>query len=202
MDFKTTTGYVKELDANTGRISCVFSTFNVRDSDGDVTTPGAIQNGSECAISPYGHKIWDGQPPVGRGTIRTTSTEAVFEGQFFMDIPTARDTFLAVKNMAHLQEWSYGFVTVDSEYGTHEGEPVKFLKNLRVFEVSPVLRAAGMNTRTTAAKGDPAMRAIRDRLEMITIGDALALRMESDVLRARLNRDPVAAEIMRMRGVA
>lgn len=135
-----------------GEVEVVFATLNVMDQDRDVTLPGAFTEGEGVAISAYGHKVWDGAPPVGRGTIHTVGDEAVFRGKFFLDMVAGRETFLAVKGMGELQQWSYGFTTELAEYGEFQGQEVKFLKKLRVFEVSPVLRAAGIGTRTTSAK--------------------------------------------------
>lgn len=135
------------------RISCVFSTFNVIDSDSEVVLPSAIPNGKAVAISAYGHQIWQGVPPVGKGVIRTSATEAVFEGAFF-DTVGGRDHFETVKSMSELQEWSWGFTTQDAEHGEFHGRTVRFLKALTPFEVSPVLRGANPLTRTleTSAK--------------------------------------------------
>lgn len=135
-----------------GEIECTFATLNVRDSDGDVTLPGAFTEGESVAVSQFGHTIWQGSAPVGRGTIHEVGDEAIFRGKFFMDVPAARDTFYTVKAMGEVQQWSYGFTTELAEYGEFNGQDVKFLKKLRVFEVSPVLRAAGVGTRTTSAK--------------------------------------------------
>ena len=152
MQIKSGAWAVKDLDDVKGTVECIFSTFNVRDHDGDVTLPGAFTEGQQCAISAYGHRIWDGAPPVGKGSITANTKEARFKGQFFMDIPEAKSTFLAVKGMGDLQEWSYGFDIADAEMGEKDGERVRFLKTISVYEVSPVLRGAGIRTRTTSAK--------------------------------------------------
>lgn len=141
---------IKSVDK--GQVSAVFSTFNVVDSDGDVTMPGAFTDGEEVLISSYGHTSWQGALPVGKGTIRATKSEAILDGQFFMDTTAGRDTFAVVKALAGAQQWSYGFDTLDSEPGQHDGRDVKFLKRLKVHEVSPVLIGAGVNTRTLAVK--------------------------------------------------
>lgn len=144
-----------------GQVSAVFSTFNVIDSDGDVTRPGAFTDGAEVVISSYQHTSWGGALPVGKGRIRTTDTEAILEGQFFMDIPAARDTFMVVKELGARQQWSYGYDVIDAERGTFQGREVRFLNQQLVHEVSPVLVGAGVDTRTLAAKaalnrkGDP-----------------------------------------------
>jgi hypothetical protein len=147
-------GNVQVKSAENGEVSAVFSTFNVADSDGDVTLPGAFDHGAQVVISSYNHTSWGGANPVGKGVIRTTNSEAILDGKFFMDTTAGRETFAVVKGLAEsgLGEWSYGFETLDSEPGEHNGRNVKFLKRLKVFEVSPVLRGAGVNTRTLAVK--------------------------------------------------
>lgn len=153
MTSKLFTGF-EVKDAIKGEVSAVFATFNVKDKDGDVTPPGAFEDGADVVISAYGHKSWDGVLPVGVGSITTTKSEAILTGQFFMDTETGRDTFTAVKRLAEksLGEWSYGYTPVKFSYGEHEGERVRFLEELKVTEVSPVLMGAGVNTRTLAAK--------------------------------------------------
>jgi len=140
--------------ADEGTFSAVFSTFNVRDHDGDVTLPGAFDEGANVVISSYNHTSWGGARPVGKGTIRTTKSEAIVDGAFFMDTADGRETFAVVKGLAEssLGEWSYGFEVLDSEPGKHDGMDAKFLKRVKVYECSPVLRGAGANTRTIAVK--------------------------------------------------
>lgn len=169
MEFKGVARGVEVKDAEKGTISCVFATLGVMDSDRDVTLPGAFAEGEQVAISAYGHKVWDGAPPVGRGTIHEVGDEAIFRGKFFMDMASGRETFLAVKGMGDIQCWSYGFTVEESEYGEFQGRDVKFLKKLRVFEVSPVLRGAGVGTRTTDAKTDAAARIARNNVRMATL---------------------------------
>lgn len=135
-----------------GKVTAVFSTFNAVDSDGDVTIPGAMQDGAEVVISSYGHTSWQGALPVGKGVIRTTADEAILEGQFFLDTAAGKDTFAVVKELAGRGQWSYGYDVTDSDYGTFQGREVRFLKGLLVHEVSPVLVGAGINTRTLDTK--------------------------------------------------
>lgn len=138
-----------------GEVQAVFSTFNVIDSDGDVTLPGAFTDGQQVRISSYGHGSWQGSLPVGRGVIRQTAGEAILEGQFFMDTAAGKETFATIKALSDLQEWSYGYDVVEAETGQFDGQDVQFLRKLSVIEVSPVLQAAGVATRTVAVKSDP-----------------------------------------------
>lgn len=143
---------VEIKDAGRGQVSAVFSTFDVIDSDGDVTLPGAFQDGAEIPISSYGHSSWSSGVPVGKGRIRVTGKEAIVDCQFFMDTQAGKDTFIALKELGPLGQWSYGYDVLESEPGVHDGQDVRILKALQVHEASPVLVGAGVNTRTISAK--------------------------------------------------
>lgn len=134
-----------------GEFTAVFATLGVKDLDGDVTIPGAFQEGQEVRIARWGHN-W-GDLPVGKGTIHADEKEAWVEGQFFLDTQGGQEHYKTVKALGDLQEWSYGFDILEDEPGEVNGEPVRFLKSLDVFEVSPVLLGAGIDTRTEAIKG-------------------------------------------------
>lgn len=146
---------VEIKDADQGRVTAVFSTFNVVDSDGDITVKDAIKDGTSVRISAYNHGSWQGALPVGKGVIRNMGNQAVLEGQFFMNTTHGRDTFEVVKQLADQQQWSYGFDVVDFEQPDEEaksGGAKRILKELNVHEVSPVMIGAGVGTRTVAVK--------------------------------------------------
>ncbi|MET7949225.1 HK97 family phage prohead protease [Micromonospora sp. NPDC005324] len=151
MQVKALSG-VEIKDVDKGTVSAVFSTFDVIDSDRDVTRPGAFEDGAKWKISAYGHQSWMGVLPVGKGTVRTTGTEAILDGEFFMNTTQGRDTFEVVKQMGELQEWSYSVHPTKHSYGEFEGQQVRFLEQLGAGEVSPVLAGAGIGTRTLDAK--------------------------------------------------
>jgi HK97 family phage prohead protease len=152
MDTKSLRVEIK--DADRGEVVAIFSTFNVIDHDGDVTVPGAFEDGAKTRISAYNHGSWGGELPVGVGTIKTTPTEAQLHGRFFMDIAEAAKTFQTVKAMSAegLQEWSYGYDVLEYAFGQHDGRDVRFLQKQKVNEVSPVLLGAGIGTRTVLTK--------------------------------------------------
>jgi hypothetical protein len=186
MQVKTLRG-VEIKDADKGTVEAVFSTFNVIDSDRDVTLPGAFTDGAKWKISAYGHRSWMGALPVGKGTVRTTSTEAILEGQFFMDTQHGADTFRTVKAMGELQEWSYSVHPLKESYGEFEGQQVRFLEQLGPGEVSPVLAGAGVGTRTLAAKSDGGLllHEIEEALEAMGVADsAIASASRVGALRA------------------
>ena len=145
--------HVEIKSEDKGQVTAVFSTFDVIDADGDITVPGAFQEGEQAPISQYGHTSWGGALPVGKARLRTTAKEAILEGQFFMDTTHGRDAFLTVKQLGPLGQWSYGYRVLDASYGEVDGKQVRYLRKLGVDEFSPVLVGSGVNTRTLATKG-------------------------------------------------
>ena len=142
---------VKQDGQEQGLVRAVFATLNVIDADGDVTLPGAFGNQS-VRLGAWGH-AWQ-ELPVGKGSIKEEEDKAIFDGAFFLDTEAGREHYLTVKNLAELQEWSYGFRVLESEEGEFEGRQVRFLKKMDVYEVSPVMQGAGVDTVTVAIKGD------------------------------------------------
>ena len=142
---------LKSGEGEEGTFEAVFATFNVIDRDGDVTKPGAFQDGQKVRISAWGHN-W-GVLPVGKGVIHADDEKAWVEGRFFLDTEGGQDTYRTVKGLEELQEWSYGFDILTSADGEFEGERVRYLEALDVYEVSPVMLGAGIGTRTTGIKG-------------------------------------------------
>ena len=155
---------VKKIDfqlkeESEGKVSAVFSVFNSLDSDGDVVEPGAIKSGFKSGNVPmvWAHK-WD--MPIGKGYITEDNDKATFTGEFFMDTDSGKEAYKIVKNMGDMQQWSFGYRVNDSEYGklkkdgSDSEEDVRFLKDLTVFEVSPVLVGANQETYTLAIKSN------------------------------------------------
>ncbi len=152
MDFERKTATLTlKADGPEGSFSAVFSTLNVVDLDGDVTRPGAFQDGKEVLISQYGHQ-W-GSLPSGKGVIHADDEKAWVEGQFLLATSHGRDTYTTIKAIGSLQEFSYGFQVTKASFGQQDGKNVRFLEAVDVFEVSPVMRGAGINTGLQAIKG-------------------------------------------------
>lgn len=128
-----------------GEVTAVFSTADVVDSVGDRVLSSAFKDGQHVPL------VWahDWSRPVGRGIVKVEPTRAVFEGRFFTETTAGRDAYLTVKAMSDLQEWSFGFQTRDAVPGA-SGENV--IRDLELYEVSPVLVGANRSTHTLAVK--------------------------------------------------
>jgi len=147
-----------ELKDDSGQVEAVFSIFNSLDSDGDIVKPGAVKSGFKNNQVPmvWSHK-WD--MPIGKGTIAQDDDKAVFKGEFFMDTESGKEAYNLVKNMGDMQQWSFGYKVNDSEYDKakdSEGRDTnaRYLKDLTVYEVSPVLVGANQDTYTLAIKSN------------------------------------------------
>ena len=146
-----------ELKDESGQVEAVFSLFNSLDSDGDIVMPGAVKSGFKNNQVPmvWSHK-WD--MPIGKGTISQDDSKAVFKGEFFMDTESGKEAYNLVKNMGDMQQWSFGYKVNDSDFGktkTDDGDTnARYLKDLTVYEVSPVLVGANQDTYTLAIKSN------------------------------------------------
>ncbi|MGW6257627.1 HK97 family phage prohead protease [Streptomyces sp. NPDC055085] len=180
---------VEIKDAAKGEVETVFATLDVVDKDNDITRKGAFTNGAEVVISAYNHKSWEGALPVGVGSICEVGNEVVMKGRFFLNTQAGRDHFEVVKELGPRQEWSYGFNVDESEPGTHEGKSVRVLKKMTVHEVSPVLRGAGLGTRTTAAKS------LKDEVEETVVAVKAAVESAQRVVALRAEKQKELSQV-------
>lgn len=133
-----------------GSFRATFATLMAIDKDRDVTVPGAFQQGQKVKIAAWGHD-W-GALTVGKGQIFADEQTAWVQGQFNLATDAGREHYETVKFNGADQEWSYGFEVQEWSLGEFEGEDVRFLRALNVFEVSPVMLGAGIGTRTDSIK--------------------------------------------------
>lgn len=140
-----------------GAFRAKIAELNVIDKDGDVTLPGAMPAGKAILISAYMHGSWDGALPVGKGVIEVVNNDVIVDGQFNLKTVTGKEHYETLKFSPELSEWSYGFrvleVAENTEWSKNPGVWRVFAK-LDVFEASPVLRGAGVNTGLLSIKSE------------------------------------------------
>ena len=156
MERKQITIEIKGED-DEGLVTARFGTSGVKDLDGDVIEKGAI-GVQEIQVSQFGHASWGGALPVGKGKTREDGDEMLADLEFFLETTHGRDHFETIKQLGSLGEWSFGFDILEERAPTKEEREIgifRVLKKLEVFEVSPVLRGAGIDTATLDAKCDP-----------------------------------------------
>lgn len=187
---KALSGVLLKDTGDTVQVEAVFATLDVKDHDDDVTVKGAFGN-QAVRISDWNHSTWGGARPVGKGMISEEGNEAVFRGEFFKTA-SAQEMRETLKGLGELAEWSYGFDVDESEPGTKDGEKVRILKRMTVHEVSPVLKGAGMNTRTRYVKG---AETLDDQVKFAVqaVNDAIAGAERVQALRAEKGRELTGA---------
>ncbi len=151
MSHLTKTMQIKAVEAD-GSFEAVIATLNVVDHDGDLTVSGAFGKQHVSILPAHDAR----SVKLGKAIITEKDGKAIAKGRFNLEIQAAKEFHSALKfdlaNGEPVQEWSYGFAIKDSEEETRDGETVRLLKSLTVFEVSPVLKGAGMGTGTVMAK--------------------------------------------------
>lgn len=186
-----------------GAFVATFATLNVVDHHGDVTVPGAYEDGKSVLIGAYQHEMY--QLPVGKGVIRADDERAWVEGSFFTDTQPGIDTYKTVKNAGELMEWSYIFTVQKASFGEFEAAAgpveVRYLEKLDVWSVDPVLRGAGIGTRTDSIKS---FKTFADEAESaLAAAESLVKRSRSLAdLRAKEGRTFSAANVERLAGIA
>lgn len=160
---------IKQLnEAGTGLAR--IATLSAVDSDGDTYAPGAFggEKGQTVKVlAAHDHR----GVPLGKGRVFERGDEALAEFKLNLDTSTGSEWHSALKfdldNPPATQEWSFGFRILDSAEEVREEEHVRVLKKLDVFEISPVVLGAGVNTRTLVAK-DGEDKAVTPRHETPT----------------------------------
>lgn len=147
---------VEWKDVAQGTFRAKFATLGVVDKDKDVTFEGAFPDGKTVPISAYGHQSWTGALPVGKGVISSDAEGAYIDGGFFLGTPQGQATYETLKQLGPMQEWSYGYQVLEASFdeavlAKYPGAMRGLLK-LDVFEVSPVLMGAGVDTQTENIK--------------------------------------------------
>lgn len=153
---KTFTGF-EIKDAEKGEVEAIIATLGVVDHDGDIIAKDAVLSGAKVAMSDYGHTAVFGKRPVGKGTLSVEGNKLKFTGRLFMTTTDGRETFAVLKEMGADQEWSFGFETLGSEKPDEKQRgqgAFRIITKMDAFEVSPVIRGAGIATRTLAVKAE------------------------------------------------
>lgn len=153
MDRKT--GFeLKQLDEK-GQFVARIARLNAIDKDLDVALPGAFGNGQVAPVV-IGHR-WD-MVPVGKVGITEEGDEVLARGKLNLGMGAGRALYEALRfdaaNPPKTSQFSYAFSLEDFEHGAFEGRRVRFLRKLKVHEISAVLVGAG----------DTALLAVKENL--------------------------------------
>ncbi len=147
---------IEAMDA-AGKGLARIATLSAVDHDGDTYAPGAFawkDGGEQWAQLLTAHHR--GLMPFGKARVFEEGDAAFAELHLNLDTQSGREWHSALKfDLEHgkaIQEWSYGYDTLEADFEQRGGSRVRVLKKLDVHEVSTVVRGAGNGTRTITIK--------------------------------------------------
>lgn len=156
-----------------GSFEAVVAVFGNVDRGGDRMIPGAFKRTlEERGLPPvvWSHN-WD-VPPIGVVKEAVETAEGLhIKGRLFVaegeDHSIARQVYAAMKaqdgnGVAPLREFSFGYETRGSKSVEEDGEEIRELTDVELFEVGPTLVGMNPDTRLVGAK---ALREYADQLE-------------------------------------
>lgn len=148
---------IKSMD-EAGKGLAELATLSAVDNDGDTYDRGAFSwkpGGHQWAMMMPAHDRR--KMPFGKARVYEEGDKAFAELNLNLKTSAGRDWHQALlfdlETGDPVQEWSYGYNIVDMDYRVSGNSRVRVLKRLDVDEVSPVLRGAGVGTRTLSIKG-------------------------------------------------
>ena len=165
-EFKAISGQIN-VDEAQGIVECFVSGVGNKDSVGDVVLPGAF---TESLKRRKPRVVWghDWNHPIGKvldiyevgpGDRRLPSKmkQAGIGGlyarvQFNLKSEKGREAFNNVSFYGEEQEWSIGYKTLDAIYDNER--KANLLREVELYEVSPVLHGANQLTGTISIKSD------------------------------------------------
>ena len=162
---------IKEIDDEGSGLARI-ATLSAVDSDGDTYASGAFGEQDVKVMPAHDYRA----VPIGKGRVFERGDEALAAFRLNMATDGGRQWHAALKfdldaeqsGGRPLQEWSYGFEIMDAAEETRDEERVRVLKRLKVFEISPVVIGAGVDTATLAVKhGRPFARQMDEALAEI-----------------------------------
>ena len=149
MERKSFSFNVKDIDEETGVIEGYGATFSdTPDSYGDIIDPGAftrtLKNNKGQIVSLFNHNIHE---PIGLPELSEDEHGLFTKIKLVMEIQKARDV-LALAKAGVVTTMSIGYDTIKAEFVSG----VRHLKEVKLYDVSPVVFAANPEARIVAAK--------------------------------------------------
>lgn len=166
VSFKAISGQIG-VDKAQGIVECFVSGVGNKDSVGDIVLPGAF-NASLKRRKPrvvWGH---DWNQPIGKvleiyevpssdsrlpEKMKKAGVGGLFaKVQFNLNTERGREAFANVAFYGNEQEWSIGYKTITADFDA--GSQANMLKEVELYEISPVLHGANQLTGTISVKNE------------------------------------------------
>ena len=166
LEFKAMSGQLS-IDEAEGLVECFVAAVGNKDSVGDIVVPGAFSSSLKRRKPRvvWGH---DWNQPIGKvldiyevgpsdprlpGKMKSAGVGGLFaKVQFNLRSERGREAFHSILFFGEEQEWSIGYKTLDSIYSPER--QANLLKEVELYEVSPVLHGANQLTATISIKSE------------------------------------------------
>lgn len=167
-NYKSLSGQININEAK-GIVECFVAAIGNKDSVGDICLPGCF---SESLKRRKPRVVWghNWNEPIGKvleiyevgpsdprlpSKMRERGVGGLFaKVQFNLGAEKGKEAFANVAFFGLEQEWSIGYKTLDAVYDT--GQQANLLKEVELYEVSPVLHGANQLTATLSIKSENA----------------------------------------------
>lgn len=191
---------LKDDKSDDGDFTIRFSTFDVVDLDRDIVLASAIDGGLKLPLL-QSHR-W-GDLAIGGGEVLNDGKTAVLDGGFITASTWGKDaheTAKALHARGIKQEASWGFKILEAREPTPDEAKLgaaQVIEKTQPFEVSTVLRGAGVDTALLDVKSDRTDQFKEHAEQALAACKALLERAESIAeLRAKDGRDVPRREIL------
>ena len=164
--FKSNSGQFN-IDQAQGIVECFVAGIGNKDSVGDIVVSGAF---AKSLIRRKPRVVWghNWNDPIGKvleiyevppndprlpGKMKTAGIGGLYaKVQFNLNSEKGREAFANVAFFGEEQEWSIGYKTLDAIYDN--GRQANILREVELYELSPVLHGANQLTGTISVKSD------------------------------------------------
>lgn len=153
-EFKSFKFELKELDEETGIFAGYAATFsNVPDSYGDVIDPGAfkktLKEGGKRVKVLWNHSVME---PIGKPEEMLEDDHGLLvKGKLSLGVQRAREVLSLMKDGV-INEMSIGYDTITEKFEGEGRDRIRHLKEVRLWDVSPVTFAANPEAQVLAVK--------------------------------------------------
>lgn len=149
-------------DSAAAEFTAYASVFNNTDSYGDVVQPGAFakslsiweERGAPIPLL-WGHNMEDPDYNIGH-VLEASEDDHGLKVRCELDLKSPKgQTVHRLLKSGRVREMSFAFSATDTEYGRHEGDPVRFVKSVDLYEVSVVPLGANPKTSILSVRNNP-----------------------------------------------
>lgn len=191
---------VRGIDAVDGIAEAIVSVTNIVDSVNDIIVPGAYKatlkkrnpkgvwshdTNVPVAKTLQVEELMPGDPRLPQDLISKNAGALLVRMQFNLNTTRGRDAFHDVQFFGPEQEWSIGYAVADGKSETGK-DGVRRIKELELYEYSPVIFGAAPHTRTLNVKDVDAITEDKAKPEDVEVGDFVSWNSSGGVARGRI----------------